>query len=137
MTKNWKQEMDLDAELNSAEKEIFIEKITSAGVPSVEEYAEEQGKDRNEVEHEYYDKYGEEIRTARDTATEEAPTKYGYKGYRPYGAGQMFILDKYVEDGVKNITENIIKSGLGKFKVIDDKNAVLVLPTIEVEFVKE
>jgi hypothetical protein len=74
MAKTWKQEMDLDGELTPAEKDIFIKKITAAGVPSVEEYAEEQGKDRNEVEHEYYDKYGEEIRTARDTATEEAPT---------------------------------------------------------------
>lgn len=137
MAKNWKKEMELDDELTFAEKEIFVDKITAAGIPSVEEYAEEQGKDRDEVEHDYYNKYGDMIRAARDAATEEAPTKYSYKGYRPYGAGQMFILDKYVDDSVKNVTENIVNSGLGKFQIIDGKNAVLVLPKIEIEFVKE
>ena len=72
MTKNWNQEMELDAELTPTEKEKFIEKITAAGVPSLEEFAEAQGQDRDQVSEKYYKIYGDKIRAARDAACETA-----------------------------------------------------------------
>lgn len=74
MAKTWKQEMDLDGELTPAEKDIFIEKITAAGVPSLEEYAEKLDKSRDEVMEKYFNKYGGAIQAARDAATAEAKT---------------------------------------------------------------
>ena len=62
--------------------------------------------------------------------------KYNYKGYSPYGAGEMYFLDGYVEsDFCGNVTEELIKIG-AEFKIIDNENAKLVYKGDSVDFVK-
>lgn len=67
--KNWKMEMDLDADLTDKEKKRFLELVEKAGIPSIEEFA--KGGPREEVQEIYWEKYGKEITELRDTATEE------------------------------------------------------------------
>ena len=55
---------------------------------------------------------------------------YTYQGYRPYGAGEMFIIDNWAssypwEDG--NITEEAIQNGC-RFEVCDENTAFLIPP---------
>ena len=69
--RNWKTEMDLDADLTIAEKERFLELVEAAGIPSIEEVAEEQGKTREDIQDTYWQKYGEQITDLRNQATEE------------------------------------------------------------------
>ncbi len=74
---------------------------------------------------------------AQETA--EDKRSYNFKGYRPYGAGEIYILDGYVDeyfDG--NVTEKIINDGKGKFIVKDNpSNAVLNIAGFgDVHFVK-
>lgn len=68
--RNWKQELELDPDLNDSEKERFLELVENAGIPSIEEFA--KGEPREEVQESYWKKYGEEITELRDKATEEA-----------------------------------------------------------------
>ena len=68
--RNWKMEMDLDADLTIAEKERFLELVEKAEIPSIEEVAEEQGKTRGDIQDVYWQKYGEKITELRDKATE-------------------------------------------------------------------
>ena len=67
--RNWKMEMDLDADLTDKEKERFLEKVEKAGIPSIEEFA--KGEPREEVQESYWKKYGEQITDLRNQATEE------------------------------------------------------------------
>lgn len=61
---------------------------------------------------------------------------YNYKGYSPYGAGEMYFLDGYVEsDFCGNVTEEIVKNG-AEFKIIDAENAKLTYKGDNVDFVK-
>ena len=69
--RNWKTEMDLDADLTIAEKERFLELVEAAGIPSIEDVAEEQGKTREDIQDAYWQKYGEQITDLRNQATEE------------------------------------------------------------------
>lgn len=62
--------------------------------------------------------------------------EYRYKGYSPYGAGQMYFLDGYVEDDFcGNVTEELIKNG-ADFEIIDNENAKLTYKGDSVNFVK-
>lgn len=37
---------------------------------------------------------------------------YSYEGFRPYGAGEMYIMDAYVEHYFTgNVTEELVKNG--------------------------
>ncbi len=61
---------------------------------------------------------------------------YNYKGYSPYGAGEMYFLDGYVEsDFCGNVTEELVKNG-AEFKIIDAENAKLTYKGDNVDFVK-
>lgn len=71
MARNWAQEMELDENMTAEEIVRFINIIEATGIPSIEEYAEAEDKARNEIQDEYWDKYGDTIRAARDEATEE------------------------------------------------------------------
>lgn len=60
---------------------------------------------------------------AQMEAIKEASKKrsYDYKGFRPYGAAQLYILDDYIDeyfDG--NVVEKIINDGIGKFIINED-----------------
>ena len=49
---------------------------------------------------------------------------YSYNGYSPYGAGEMWILENYVDDDFKgNVTEKLIADGVITFTIIDDDSA--------------
>lgn len=66
--RNWKMEMDLDADLTDGEKERFLALVEKVGIPSIEEFA--KGEPREEVQESYWKKYGEKITELRDKATE-------------------------------------------------------------------
>lgn len=66
--KSWEQEMKLDGSMNEQEIEKFLKVIKTLGVPSIEEYAGEKGRD--EVAEEYWSKYGDYIKAVRDAVTE-------------------------------------------------------------------
>ena len=52
--------------------------------------------------------------------------KYSYKGYMPYGAGETFYIDQYVDDSFEgNATEKVIEEGLATFDIISEEIAVL------------
>lgn len=37
---------------------------------------------------------------------------YAYRGFRPYGAGELFIMDEWVDpDFSGNVTEELVKKG--------------------------
>ena len=62
---------------------------------------------------------------------------YDYKGYNPYGAGQMFAIDDFVDADFKgNVTEKIIKSGAGTFEVASDTEAILHVGKLNIEYCK-
>lgn len=62
--------------------------------------------------------------------------KYMYNEYSPYGAGEMYYLDSFVEnDFCGNVTEELIKNG-AEFSVIDSENAKLTYKGETVNFVK-
>lgn len=64
--------------------------------------------------------------------------KYNYKGFIPYGAGEMYCLDQYVEDYFSgNVVESIINEGLGVFEIINEDTAVLRMTAYNLEFRKE
>lgn len=69
MAKDWTDEMEMDENLNEQEIARFIKLIVKTGTPTIEEYAESKGKDRCDIEDEYWDKYGDVIRETRDEAT--------------------------------------------------------------------
>lgn len=63
--------------------------------------------------------------------------EYTYNGYMPYGAGEMFCMDTYIEDDFTgNVVQYIIDNGLGKFEIIDSQNAALVMKDYTLPFVK-
>ena len=67
--------------------------------------------------------------------TRPEPTRtYSYNGLRPYGAGDMFILDAYVDhDFTGNVPEDIMQNNGGKW---DAKRMVMTMPSgVEVQFV--
>ena len=66
--RNWKTEMDLDADLTIAEKERFLELVEKAAIPSIEEFAD--GEPREDVQETYWKKYGEQITEIRNKATD-------------------------------------------------------------------
>ena len=44
----------------------------------------------------------------------------------PYGAGETFYIDQYVDDGFEgNYTEKVIADGLATFDIISEEVAVL------------
>lgn len=62
---------------------------------------------------------------------------YTYQGFMPYGAGDLFSLDTYVEEDFSgNVTEQIIKDGIATFSITSDTTAELVLPSYSISFVK-
>lgn len=49
---------------------------------------------------------------------------YSYNGYKPYGAGDLFCLDQYVDyDFDGNVTEEILKNE--DFKFIENRGGFL------------
>lgn len=61
---------------------------------------------------------------------------YMHNDYSPYGSGEMFYLDCFVDDDFcGNVTEQLIKNG-AEFKVIDNENAKLTYKGETVSFVK-
>ena len=59
------------------------------------------------------------------TTTRIPARSYSYKVCRPYGAGEMFILDEYVEHYFTgNVPEELIKDGA----TWDDERHTLTLP---------
>lgn len=63
---------------------------------------------------------------------------YEYKGFIPYGAGEMFCLDQYVEhDFSGKVVEQILSDGIGEFVIQDHGMAFLKLPAYSVLFRKE
>lgn len=59
--------------------------------------------------------------------TAEEKRSYNFKGYRPYGAGEIYILDGYVDeyfDG--NVVEKIINDGKGKFIIKDNSSSAVL-----------
>lgn len=125
MTKNWNQEMALDVELTAVEKEIFIEKITAAGVPSLEEYAEEQGQDRDEASEKYYKIYGDKIRAARDAACEAAKKLEELKkDYKELYKFYNILSEKGYIDNL-NITLNPNTKALNVFVNCEDTQCLM------------
>lgn len=62
---------------------------------------------------------------------------YDYKGFKPYGAAEMYCIDMYVDDSFSdNVTEEIIKNGVGTFEIINDNRANLVMKAYTLPFVK-
>ena len=61
---------------------------------------------------------------------------YSYKGCRPYGAGDLFVMDHYVDDDfVGNVPEEIVKNNGGKW---DADKLILTMPSgVEAAFIKE
>lgn len=68
--KTWEQEMQLDENLSKPEVQRFLRIISKSGIPSIEEYAATTGKTRDDVADEYWDTYGDNIRAARNKATD-------------------------------------------------------------------
>ena len=66
--RNWTEEMKLEENMDTEEIERFLKIINKSGIPSIEEYAD--GLNRIDVQEEYWDRYGDTIRAARDKATE-------------------------------------------------------------------
>lgn len=63
---------------------------------------------------------------------------YAYKGFIPFGAGEMFCLDNFVYyDFSGNVVERILADGIGEFVIKDHGTAFLKLPTYSVLFRKE
>lgn len=66
--------------------------------------------------------------------------RYDYKGYEPYGAAQMHIMDNFTElnpyedNSACNVTEMLVEEGY-KFEIIDNENAVLHLGNLDIDFV--
>lgn len=54
---------------------------------------------------------------------------YSYKGYRPYGAGEMYCIDcQFSEISPKgNLTEKLIESGRASFEIFNEKEARLII----------
>lgn len=69
-------------------------------------------------------------------ARPEPVRTYTYKGLRPYGAGDLFVLDTYVDpDFSGNVPEEIMAHNSGKW---DDGRLVMTMPSgVEVYFVKD
>lgn len=62
---------------------------------------------------------------------------YTYQGYMPYGAGEIFCLDTFVDDDFcGNVTAQIIAEGIGAFHICTENTAELVLPSYTLPFVK-
>lgn len=70
MARNWAQEMELEENMAAEEIARFIKLIENTGIPTIEEYAKSADKDRDDVQDEYWDKYGDTISAARDEVTE-------------------------------------------------------------------
>lgn len=64
--RSWRQEMELEENMSREEIGRFLEIIEKSGIPSLEEYAD--GRSRDDVQDEYWDKYGDTIRAAKDEA---------------------------------------------------------------------
>lgn len=61
---------------------------------------------------------------------------YSYNGFTPYGAGELFALDHYVDyDFTGNVTEYLISSG-AKFEVISEDRAILRFADFEIPYVR-
>ena len=68
--------------------------------------------------------------------TRPAPTRsYSYKGLHPYGAGDLFAMDNYVDpDFSGNVPEEIMQHNGGRW---DEARKVMTMPSgIEVYFVE-
>lgn len=54
---------------------------------------------------------------------------YNYKGYRPYGAREMYCIDcQFSEISPKgNLTKKLIENGRAGFKIFNEKEAQLVI----------
>lgn len=70
--------------------------------------------------------------------TRPTPTRaYTFEGFMPYGAGDLFSLDTYVEEDFSgNVTEQIIADGIGTFRITGENSAELILPSYSIKFVK-
>lgn len=65
-------------------------------------------------------------------------TTYDYKGFRPYGVGERFIIDGFASDEFEfngNATVECIKNG-AEFKIIDKHNANLIVGGMLIDFLK-
>lgn len=64
----------------------------------------------------------------------EERRSYSYKGYRPYGAAELFILDQNVDDYFnKNVTEYLIGKG-AEFEIVNNEKAILHFDRLDIDY---